>query len=97
MARDTRQRLLETAGDLFYAHGFQAVGLDRVLSEVGITKTAFYKHFESKDALVVCVLHHRDGQDIAEMLEFMLIRGGSDPRARLLALFDLLGEWFATP
>lgn len=97
MPTNTRVRLLETAGDLFYRHGFQAVGLDQVLTEVGITKTAFYKHFESKDDLIVAVLDQRDRADVAEAIAEMRKRGGDDPKARVLAFFDLLGEWFAQP
>ncbi|HKQ49930.1 MAG TPA: TetR/AcrR family transcriptional regulator [Phycisphaerae bacterium] len=95
--RTTRDRLIETAGDLFYTTGFQAVGLDRILSAVGITKTAFYKHFESKDDLILAVLDRRDRADIAEAIAHMRRHGGSDPRAQILAFFDLLADWFARP
>ena len=93
----TRERLIETAGDLFYRRGFQSVGLDAVLAEVGISKTAFYKHYESKDDLIVDVLRRRDARDIAEALDYMRRYGGDDPRAQILAFFDHLGEWFRDP
>lgn len=96
MRTTTRDRLINTAGDLFYERGFQAVGLDQILARVGITKTAFYKHFESKDDLILAVIDQRDRADVAITLDFMRARGG-DPRAQLLALFDLLGEWFGQP
>lgn len=96
MANTTRERLLDTAADLFYQQGFQSVGLDQILDKVGITKTAFYKHFESKDELIVAVLEHRDKSGIEEMLAFMRARGG-DPRTQILALFDHLAEWFKEP
>jgi AcrR family transcriptional regulator len=47
--RDTREKILFTALDLFHVHGFHAVGLDRILGAVGVTKTTFYNHFESRD------------------------------------------------
>lgn len=97
MPRGTRERLMETAADLFYRNGFQAVGLDLILTRVGITKTAFYKHFESKEDLIVAALDHRDEQDIAESIEFMRRNGGGDPRMEVLAFFDLLTQWFADP
>lgn len=50
---DTRQRLLASAEHLFYAEGFHAVGLDRVLRDVGISKQGFYHHFDSKESLVL--------------------------------------------
>jgi len=96
-AATTRERLISVAVELFYRHGFQAVGLDRILEGVGITKTAFYKHFESKDDLIVAVLEKRDGDDIAMMIRYMHEKGGNDPRARLLAMFDHLDDWFSDP
>lgn len=95
--RRTRDRLIDTAGSLFYQSGFQAVGLDRVIAAVGITKTAFYKHFESKDDLILAVLDRRDRADIAEAIDYMRQHGGSDPRRQILALFRLLGDWFRRP
>ncbi|MFO0837929.1 MAG: TetR/AcrR family transcriptional regulator [Phycisphaerae bacterium] len=97
MARNTRNRLIEIAGDLFYRQGFQAVGLDQILSAVGITKTAFYKYFECKDDLILAVIETRDRRDISAALAYMRQHGGSDPRAQVLALFDLLAEWFREP
>jgi AcrR family transcriptional regulator len=95
--RTTRDRLIETAGDLFYTTGFQAVGLDRILTAVGITKTAFYKHFESKDDLILAVMDRRDRRDIIDAIAHMRRHGGTDPRAQILAFFDQLAEWFAQP
>lgn len=93
----TRSRLIDVAVDLFYRKGFQAVGLDEILDRVGITKTAFYKHFESKDDLIVAVLEKRDGDDIADLLGFMRAHGGADARARLLSMFDQLHGWMSDP
>ncbi len=59
--RDTRERILFTALDLFYTHGFHEVGLDRILTAVGVTKTTFYNHFESRDHLILEALAVRDG------------------------------------
>jgi AcrR family transcriptional regulator len=97
MASTTRERLVSVGADLFYQHGFQSVGLDRILDEVGITKTAFYKHFESKDELIVAVLEHRDRIDMAEWGTFFRERASEDPKQLLLAVFDLLDDWFGRP
>jgi AcrR family transcriptional regulator len=61
-ALDTRQRLLSTARRLFYTEGPRAVGIDRVLAESGVAKMSLYRHFGSKDALIVACLnaHERD-------------------------------------
>ncbi|AKJ09903.1 TetR family transcriptional regulator [Streptomyces incarnatus] len=55
-----RERLLETASRLFYAEGIQAVGVDRLIAEGGVTKATFYRHFPGKDDLVLAYLRGRD-------------------------------------
>lgn len=97
MIRRTRDRLIDSAGDLFYSSGFQAVGLDQVIRAVGITKTAFYKHFDSKDDLILAVLERRDRADIGDAIAYMRRHGGMDPRRQILAFFDQLIEWFERP
>jgi len=89
----TRERLMDAAATLFYGQGFHAIGLDRILEEVGVTKTTFYNHFESKDALIVAVLEHRDERDM-NALQAELERRGGDAGARLLVVFDVLDAWF---
>jgi hypothetical protein len=48
-----RERILETAADLFYEHGFHAVGVDLIIERAGVAKTTLYRHFPSKDDLIV--------------------------------------------
>ncbi|MEU6238022.1 helix-turn-helix domain-containing protein, partial [Kitasatospora sp. NPDC047058] len=60
MATQARARLLSTAEDLFYAEGVRAVGVDRILTESGVGRASFYRHFAGKDDLVVAVLQGRD-------------------------------------
>jgi len=93
----SRERLIDSATGLFYEHGFHAVGLDQVLEEVGVTKTTFYNHFESKDDLIVAVLAHKDAQEMEQWTKIMRERGGSDPRRQIMSLFDILEEWFNEP
>jgi AcrR family transcriptional regulator len=89
--------LIEAATELFNEHGFHAVGLDQILTRVGVTKTTFYNHFESKDALVIAVLHERDTKETADWLGVMRARAQGDPKQEILALFDLVEEWLASP
>lgn len=95
--RDTRERLLFAALDLFYEHGIHAVGLDRILAEVGVTKTTFYNHFPSKDDLVREAVSVRDAWELERFKEEVVQRGGYDPRQMLLAMFDVLDRWFNDP
>ena len=48
-----RQRILDTAFRLLYAHGLRVVGVDRIIAESGVAKATFYKHFPAKDDLVL--------------------------------------------
>lgn len=92
----TRDRIIDAAAMRFYEQGFHAVGLDAILEDVGVTKTTFYNHFESKDDLIVAVLADRDQRDMDSLRVELDARGGT-ARDRILAVFDILGEWFDDP
>jgi AcrR family transcriptional regulator len=94
---NTRERLIQTAMDLFYHRGFHAVGLDCILNEVGVTKTTFYNHFESKDDLITEVISRRDDWELETWNRAVEARAGDCPRAQLLAMFDVLHQWFNAP
>ena len=55
----TRDRILETAARLFYAEGVRGVGIDRIIADSQVAKASFYRHFPSKDDLVLAFLHLR--------------------------------------
>jgi AcrR family transcriptional regulator len=97
MPSSTRHRLIEAAGRRFYRDGFRNVGIDQVLADVGISKTAFYKHFESKDELLVAAIRQRDEWEMQAVGAAIQKLAGDDPKARLLALFDVLDLWFTSP
>jgi AcrR family transcriptional regulator len=86
----TRQRLIDAAGRRFYRDGFRNVGIDQILTEVGISKTAFYKHFECKEDLVLAALedHHRAMLDTFRNVARE--RGGPTPVGQLRALLDVV-------
>lgn len=93
----TREKLVEVAIDRFYVQGFHAVGLDQILAEVGVTKTTFYNHFESKDDLIIEALERREHWETKAFLERAVQIGGDDPRLQLLGMFDVFDEWFNHP
>ncbi|ADP81606.1 TetR/AcrR family transcriptional regulator [Pseudofrankia inefficax] len=99
MATRARQRLLETSEELFYAHGVQATGLDRILAESGVGRASFYRHFATKEDLVVEVLRGRDDRWREWLSEAVEARLGELPdlpaRQRPLAVFDALADRFA--
>lgn len=92
--KNARDRLIDTAIDLFYSHGFNAVGLDQIIDAVGVTKTTFYKYFESKDELMVEAVRYRDHWEWEAWSRAVRQAAGDDPRRQLLALFDLFDLWF---
>src|SRR5260221_597681 len=59
--KSARQRILETATDLFYREGIRAVGIDTIIARSGVAKMSLYRNFASKDDLVVAFLEYRDG------------------------------------
>lgn len=91
-ASTTRDRLIEAAEELFNAEGFHAVGLDRILAKVGISKQGFYRHFASKEDLVLEVILAHDRWWREECPKLLRERAGDDPRAQLEAYVDLLIE-----
>jgi AcrR family transcriptional regulator len=56
-----RERLVRVASELFYREGIHSVGMDRVLSEAGVTRATMYRHFSGKEALVAAYLEREDG------------------------------------
>jgi len=92
-----RQRILDTAYDLFSRHGVRAVGIDRIVAEAGVAKMSLYRHFPSKDALVLAVLLEREQRWTKDWLGAEVERRETAPAARLLAIFDVFGEWFRRP
>lgn len=73
---EARTRLLNTATRLFYAEGLHAVGIDRVVAEAGVTRATLYRHFPSKDQLLVAYLTASD-EAIRAQVERARTAGGS--------------------
>jgi AcrR family transcriptional regulator len=88
-----RERILLTAYELFRRHGVNAVGVDRIVAEAGVAKTTLYRHFRSKDDLVLAVLGRHEQVWRVGWLEPGVMRE-TTPAARLLAIFDLFDDWF---
>jgi AcrR family transcriptional regulator len=92
-----RGRLIGIAMELFYYNGINPVGLDRVLAEATVSKTTFYKHFASKDELVVATIETRDTWQLNAWKRAVEVLVGKEPRAQLLALVDVLDLAFNAP
>ena len=94
--KSARDRILEKASELFYQEGIQNVGIDRIIAESGVAKMSLYNHFKSKDALIEEVLRQRDRR-WRSWFEETVAQHSSDPKERLLAIFDVLRSWFEAP
>lgn len=91
-----RERILRAADRLFYRDGFRATGVDRVIAESGVAKMTFYRHFPSKDDLMIAVLqgrHARWMQWFTAAVDGRLQGGG----AGLDVIAKVLDEWFRQP
>jgi AcrR family transcriptional regulator len=94
--RSARQQVLDTAAALFFREGFRAVGIDTIVSESGVAKMTLYRHFPSKDDLIVAYL--RDSNE-----KFWVWFEGSttpyagQPAKQLLAFFRALESLVTTP
>jgi AcrR family transcriptional regulator len=93
--RSPRERLLAAANELFYAEGVQTVGIDRIIEHAGVAKASLYNTFGSKEELVRAYLESRHAST-ADRLRRAVARH-TDPRARLLAVFEAQGELFTEP
>ena len=89
LSRSARERLLDTASRLFYERGFQAVGVDEIAAEAGVAKMTLYRHFPSKDDLVVAYLERSDDA-MCDWFEHALA-AGRDPVDKIMAVFTALG------
>jgi AcrR family transcriptional regulator len=90
MKSPTRQRLVDAAVRRFYRDGFRNVGIDQILTDVGISKTAFYKHFESKEDLMLAALEDQHRVMLETFRDMARQRGGPTPLGQLRALLDVV-------
>ncbi|MCW5699710.1 MAG: TetR family transcriptional regulator [Rhodospirillales bacterium] len=95
MTTPRRDVLVATALDLFDRHGFHATGIDRILAESGVAKMTLYKHFRSKNDLIVAALEQH-GSFVRERLRDAVEKRKTSPKKRLLVIFDVLEDEVAS-
>jgi AcrR family transcriptional regulator len=90
-----RDRLLTAASQLFHENGVQATGVDSIVAEAGVAKATFYRHFPSKDDLVVAWL--RDSRTRwLDRIRADVDSGGIDAAQRIPKFFEVLADWLET-
>lgn len=89
-----RERILDASYELFSRRGIRGVGINEVLERAGVATATLYRHFPSKDHLVLAFLEMREQRWSHGLVEAEARRRGSDPEERLLAIFDVFDEWF---
>jgi len=89
-----RKRILDAAYDLFSRRGIRAVGIDEIVERAAVAKATLYRHFRTKDELVLSFLEQREELWTKEFFEAEVRRRGATPEERLFMIFDVFDEWF---
>jgi AcrR family transcriptional regulator len=89
-----RERILDASYEPFSKRGIRAVGVHEVAERAGVATATLYRHFSSKDDLVLAFLQLREQRWTKDFVEAGAMGRGSDPEQRLLAIFDVFDEWF---
>lgn len=92
-----RERIIEAAYDLFSRQGTRAVGVDAIIERSGVAKMTLYRHFRSKQDLVLAFLQRREQLWTMDWLAREIRARAADPKGRLLAVFDVFHDWFQSP
>ena len=91
-AKPARERILLTAHDLFYREGIRGTGIDTVIERAQVTKVTFYRHFNSKNELILAYLEYRHERWMRWFTTALQRHG-----ATLKALVPTIAEWFRSP
>jgi AcrR family transcriptional regulator len=93
--RSARERLLAAADELFYEHGINTVGIDRVIEHAGVAKASLYDCFGSKEELIRAYLKGRGHKRQERLAARMALQ--ETPREKILCAFDVLSDVVAQP
>jgi AcrR family transcriptional regulator len=91
---DARERILDSAYELFSRRAVRDVGVDELIERAGVAKATLYRQFPSKDDLVIAFLERREERWTRAWVEAEARRRGTTPEEQLLAIFELFDEWF---
>ncbi len=89
---DIHQRIITTAGDLFYANGYHATGVNEIISKCGIAKATLYSHFKSKEDICIAYLTQRHAQFMDGLRD--RVNKSKKGKNQMLAIFDYLADMY---
>lgn len=91
-----KDKILETATDLFQTRGINSTGVDTIVAVAGTTKMTLYKYFDSKETLILEVLN-KSQLDFQNWLDSKLDASSKKPADKIQRLFDFIEEWITSP
>ncbi len=86
------QHIIDTAGELFYANGYHATGVNEIISKCGIAKATLYSHFKSKEDICIAYLTQRHDNFLNELKGY--VERSQKGKNQLLAIFDYLTDFY---
>ncbi|HET6706772.1 TetR/AcrR family transcriptional regulator [Amycolatopsis sp.] len=94
---EARARLLASASRLFYGEGLHAVGIDRVIADAGVTRATLYRHFPSKDDLLVAYLTEADRMIRADVAAARTSSANRSPADAVRAVAATIADGIRAP
>jgi AcrR family transcriptional regulator len=95
-SESTRQRILDSAYELFYRKGFTRSNVDDIAAMAEVTKRTLYYHFESKDQLLAAVMEAQNDLSLSRIRKYQENYSGN-PEKFISVLFAELGKWSEKP
>ena len=86
-----KDRIIETASELFYHNGYNQTGINQIIAEAGVAKASMYQHFRSKEDIAVAYLKRKHINWVGDLQNF--VANQKTNREKLIASFDYLDSW----
>jgi AcrR family transcriptional regulator len=86
-----KERIIETASDLFYYQGYNQTGINQIIDQAGVAKASMYQHFRSKEDIAVAYLSARHIMWMGKLNDFVSVQNTS--KGKVIGCFDYLMEW----
>jgi len=86
-----KDRIIETASELFYYAGYNQTGINQIIAEAGVAKASMYQHFRSKEDIAVAYLKKRHTNWVSNLFDF--IANEKTVSDKIIGCFDYLNKW----